>query len=222
MMTNLFSIFDPSTSQNLSMNWTILILLLILMSQMYWNTPSRIIMLIHIITSQISKEININIKNSNIKSTLIFISLFYFILFNNLSGMYPYIFTATSHLSITMNMAFPLWLSLMMWGWILNTNHMFTHLVPLGTPMLLSSFMVLIESISLIIRPITLSVRLTANMIAGHLLLSLLSSVSEKTPLLFLPSFLIINTLLCLEYAVAMIQSYVFITLTSLYLSEIN
>jgi len=102
------------------------------------------------------------------------------------------------------------------------TNHMFTHLVPLGSPIALRFFIVFIETVSNIIRPITLSVRLAANIIAGHLLLSLLRGLSEAIPSLFLPSSIVLAALLTLEYAVALIQSYVFITLMSLYLREIN
>nr|YP_009731508.1 ATP synthase F0 subunit 6 [Macrocheles muscaedomesticae]QHQ98526.1 ATP synthase subunit 6 [Macrocheles muscaedomesticae] len=222
MLMNLFSIFDPSTSPYFSMNWMILFIIFLLLPNMFWKCPSRVTFIFKNITLLVLKEININIKNHNMKSAIIFICLFYFILFNNIMGLYPYVFTATSHLSVSLMLAFPAWLTMMLWGWIINMNHMFTHLVPMGTPMMLTSFMVIIESISLIIRPITLSVRLTANMIAGHLLLSLLSNISEKMPTMYLPTFLIINTLLCLEYAVAIIQSYVFITLVSLYLSEIN
>jgi len=83
-------------------------------------------------------------------------------------------------------------------------------------------FIVFIESISNLIRPITLSVRLAANIIAGHLLLRLLREISENNPKLFPPTTLLLITLLTLEYAVALIQSYVFVTLTSLYLNEIN
>jgi F-type H+-transporting ATPase subunit a len=82
--------------------------------------------------------------------------------------------------------------------------------------------MVFIETVRNVIRPLTLSVRLAANIIAGHLLLSLLRGISENSPYIFLPTFLIIIILLCLEYAVAIIQRYVFITLISLYLNEIN
>jgi len=82
--------------------------------------------------------------------------------------------------------------------------------------------MVFIETIRNIIRPITLSVRLAANIIAGHLLLRLLRGLSERVPIVYVPSILVLICLLTLEYAVAIIQRYVFITLTSLYLTEIN
>nr|QHQ98539.1 ATP synthase subunit 6 [Macrocheles nataliae] len=221
MMTNLFSIFDPSTKFYFSLNWMIMIMIMIMIPFNFYFFPPRHYFSVLKLIQNINKEINTNIKKF-FKLSIMFLTLFLFIMISNLLGLYPYIFTSTSHLSISLTMALPLWIMIMLFGWISHTNHMFTHLVPLGTPMMLSSFMVIIETISNIIRPITLSVRLTANMIAGHLLLSLLSNISEKMPPLFIPSSIMISTLLFLEYAVSIIQSYVFIILMSLYLSEIN
>uniref|UniRef100_UPI0030E2E926 ATP synthase F0 subunit 6 n=1 Tax=Poecilochirus davydovae TaxID=3128885 RepID=UPI0030E2E926 len=221
-MTNLFSIFDPSTSSLFSMNWMSMCFPLILTPYMYWAFPSRVQMIFFILSNYIVNELKNNLTKNNFKTLIIFLSMFWFIMCNNLMGLYPYIFTATSHLVVTLTLALPFWILFMLYGWFNLTNHMFTHLVPLGTPMGLSFFMVFIETISNIIRPITLSVRLAANMIAGHLLLSLLSGISEAMPIMFIPSSIVLATLLTLEYAVAMIQSYVFITLMSLYLNEIN
>nr|AMX74008.1 ATP synthase F0 subunit 6 [Scydosella musawasensis] len=219
MMTNLFSSFDPSTSFNLSLNWLSLMCILFIPS-MYWIIPSRNQMLWNKIILTFHSELKI-ITNSS--STLIFISLFNIILFNNLMGLFPYIFTGTSHMMMNLALALPLWLSFMIYGWLNNTIHMLAHLVPLGTPNALMSFMVLIESISNIIRPGTLAIRLTANMIAGHLLLTLLGNTGSSMSLLLI-NILIIGQLLLftLELAVAMIQSYVFMILSTLYSSESN
>jgi F-type H+-transporting ATPase subunit a len=99
---------------------------------------------------------------------------------------------------------------------------MFTHLVPIGRPIALSFFMVFIETIRNIIRPITLSVRLAANIVAGHLLLSLLRNTCEAQKPIYLVVGTFLATLIILEYAVAAIQGYVFVTLISLYMSETN
>lgn len=99
---------------------------------------------------------------------------------------------------------------------------MITHLVPQGTPPILIPFIVCIESIRNIIRPITLSVRLSANIIAGHLLLTLIGSTGNILSIKNIPIILIIQLILViLETAVSIIQSYVFIILTSLYSREI-
>ena len=101
-------------------------------------------------------------------------------------------------------------------------NNLLAHLVPVGTPTFLIPIIVIIETISNIIRPITLSIRLAANMVAGHLLLTLLGSQGPN--LIFINLFLLIIgivLLLLLEVAVACIQSYVFTILRSLYLNEL-
>jgi F-type H+-transporting ATPase subunit a len=99
---------------------------------------------------------------------------------------------------------------------------MFIHLIPQGTPTVLIPFIVLIETIRNIIRPGTLAIRLSANIIAGHLLLTLLGNTGNSLST-FLISFLIFTQLLLLtlESAVAIIQAYVFTILSTLYSSEI-
>nr|ACA80347.1 ATPase 6 [Locusta migratoria] len=224
MMTNLFSTFDPSTNLfNLSLNWTSTFLGLLLIPSMSWLMPSRINILWNKMNLNLHNEFKTLLgKNSFQGSTLILISIFIMMLFNNFMGLFPYIFTSTSHMTLTFSIALPMWMSFMLFGWINNTNHMFTHLVPQGTPNALMSFMVLIETISNVIRPGTLAVRLAANMIAGHLLLTLLGNTGPSlTTSIML--FLIIGQmlLLILESAVAMIQAYVFSILSTLYSSEV-
>nr|YP_010567272.1 ATP synthase F0 subunit 6 [Trachylophus sinensis]UZC33501.1 ATP synthase F0 subunit 6 [Trachylophus sinensis] len=224
MMTNLFSSFDPSTNFNLSLNWMSIFLGLLLIPPMFWVIPSRINLLWIKIITTLHKEFKILMGNNNTQgSTLFFVSLFSFILFNNFLGLFPYIFTSTSHMTLTLALALPLWLSFMIYGWINNTIHMFAHLVPQGTPPVLMPFMVCIETVSNIIRPGTLAVRLSANMIAGHLLMTLLGNTGPAISLMF-TNFLIITQilLLILESAVSIIQSYVFAVLSTLYSSEVN
>jgi len=219
---NLFNIFDPTTSSIFRSNWLSLISPFLILPYIFWATPSRGQIFFFLVSNYIIKELKSNISKKNYKNLLLFSSIFWFILLNNIIGLYPYIFTSTSHLVITITIAMPLWLIFILFGWTKITNHIFTHLVPLGTPIALRFFIVLIESVSNLIRPITLSVRLAANIIAGHLLLSLLRNIREANSLIFLPSSIILIALLTLEFAVALIQRYVFITLTSLYLNEIN
>nr|WAX39159.1 ATP synthase F0 subunit 6 [Anaplecta sp. 4 ZQW-2020] len=225
MMTNLFSVFDPSTSiPSLNVNWLSTFIGLILMPSMYWMIPSRWHSMVSKITMTLHQEFKTLIphKESNKGASLLFISLFTMILFNNFMGLFPYVFTSTSHLSMTLSLALPLWLSFMLYGWFKNTNHMFAHLVPQGTPPVLMPFMVCIETISNIIRPGTLAVRLTANMIAGHLLLTLLGNTGQAINYLIAALIVTQVALLILESAVAVIQSYVFAILTTLYSSEVN
>nr|WKU83730.1 ATP synthase F0 subunit 6 [Alipumilio avispas] len=225
MMTNLFSVFDPSSSIfNLSLNWLSTFIGLLMIPSMYWFLPSRY----HLIWNKILLILHNEFKNllgtsSNSKGmTLMFTSLFSLILFNNFLGLFSYIFTSTSHLILTLTLALPLWLAFMIYGWINHTQHMFAHLVPQGTPPVLMPFMVCIETISNVIRPGTLAVRLTANMIAGHLLLTLLGNTGPSLSPIIITLLLITQILLLtLESAVAIIQSYVFTVLSTLYSSEV-
>lgn len=224
MITNLFSSFDPSTNIiNLSLNWLSTILSLLLIPITYWFIPSRFnIIWINIITT-LHKEFKTLLGPYNHKGrTILFISLFSLILFNNFIGLFPYIFTSTSHISITLALAIPLWVSFIIFGWINNTQHIFAHLVPQGTPPVLMPFIVIIETIRNIIRPGTLAVRLAANIIAGHLLLTLLGNTGPIINSIIIRILILVQILLLtLEFAVSIIQSYVFAILRTLYSSEV-
>nr|YP_010737971.1 ATP synthase F0 subunit 6 [Neopsylla specialis]WEQ92381.1 ATP synthase F0 subunit 6 [Neopsylla specialis] len=222
MMTNLFSIFDPMSSL-LSFNWLSTLLGLMFIPCSFWLIPNRMNQIWNFITLYLHNEFKVLLgNNSFLGSSFMFISLFSMILFNNFLGLFPYIFTSTSHMTLTLTLALPMWFSFMLYGWINHTQHMFTHLVPQGTPNLLMPFMVCIETISNIIRPGTLAIRLSANMIAGHLLLTLMGNTGNSLSMVIL--YLLIFSqmaLLILEVAVSMIQSYVFAVLSTLYSSEI-
>nr|ALO20601.1 ATP synthase F0 subunit 6 [Apocheima cinerarius] len=224
-MSNLFSIFDPSTNLfNLSINWISTLLGLIFIPYGFWLIPNRHYYFWNFILLKLHNEFKTLLKNNYFQgSTFIFISLFSFVLFNNFLGLFPYIFTSTSHLTLSLSISLPLWLSFMLYGWINNYQHMFAHMIPQGTPAILMPFMVLIETISNIIRPGTLAVRLTANMIAGHLLMTLLSSTGSNMASYMIMFLVVIQILLLiLESAVAIIQSYVIAILSTLYSSEVN
>nr|APX39536.1 ATP synthase F0 subunit 6 [Colaspidea globosa] len=224
MMMNLFSSFDPSTNFNTSLNWISTLIGMLMIPSIFWLIPSRSSMLWNKIIFTLHKEFKILISNSKSQgNTILMITIFSLILFNNFIGLFPYIFTSTSHMSLTLTLALPFWLSFMIFGWINHTIHMLAHLVPNGTPSILMPFMVCIETISNIIRPGTLAIRLSANMIAGHLLLTLLGNTGSSMSILMLNLLIIVQILLLiLESAVAMIQSYVFTVLTTLYSSEVN
>nr|WNK74773.1 ATP synthase F0 subunit 6 [Thaia sp. 1 NZ-2023b] len=217
MMTNLFSVFDPCTG-NLSLNWISSTIFIMLIPYKFWVMQNKLNMVLSKVTTTLGKEISMLMPYKG--TSMIMLSLFLFILINNLMGLMPYVFTSSSHLMFSLALALPLWLALMMFGWMNKNNSMFSHLVPSGTPAPLMPFMVMIETVSNIIRPGSLSVRLTANMIAGHLLMSLLGN-NTSTTILMISSILIFILLMIFELAVAMIQSYVFMTLSTLYSSEI-
>lgn len=225
MITNLFSVFDPSTTIfNISFNWLRTFIGLLIIPYSFWITPSRFNIFWNSINLTLFKEFKTLLgPNGKNGSSFLFISLFSLILFNNFLGLFPYIFTCTSHLTLTLTLALPLWLRFIIYGWLNNTQHIFAHLVPQGTPSVLIPFIVCIETISNVIRPGTLAVRLTANIIAGHLLLTLIGNTGNRMSA-FIITFLVLAqvALLTLEAAVAVIQSYVFAVLSTLYSSEVN
>nr|QTJ63468.1 ATP synthase F0 subunit 6 [Sycophaga agraensis] len=221
---NLFSIFDPMSSLNFSMNWLSSIYVILFFPNLYWMIPSRMQMIMHIILNKLILEfiMLMNFKK-NILNIIMFISMFTIILLNNFLGMFCYIFTSSSHLTFSISYSLTLWISYMLFGWIKNLNHMFIHLVPQGTPTILMPFMVLIETISNIIRPLTLAVRLSANMIAGHLLMTLISSTGSNLNFYILWIMLFSQSILVmLELSVSIIQAYVFTILSTLYSVETN
>lgn len=221
MITNLFSVFDPSTTIfNLSLNWIRIILGLFFIPYIYWLMPSRYNIIWNKLFNYIHLELKILLNRG--KNTFIFVSLFIFILFNNFLGLFSYIFTRTRHLTLTLTLSIPLWLRFIIYGWVNKTNHIFSHLVPLGTPGVLIPFIVCIETIRNVIRPGTLAIRLTANIIAGHLLLTLLRNNGPALPTILVSILLVVQiALLVLESAVAIIQSYVFTVLMTLYSREV-
>nr|AGI97868.1 ATP synthase F0 subunit 6 [Eriosoma yangi parasiticum]AGI97869.1 ATP synthase F0 subunit 6 [Eriosoma yangi parasiticum] len=216
-MMNLFNIFDPSTSLfNYQFNWLSTMIILIFMPNLMWILPNRINLMNLILFNNLNKEMLMLFKMKNIKApSFIFITLFMFIFFNNFLSLFPYIFSSSSHMIFSLSLALPFWLFFIILSMFKNFNKMIIHLIPLNTPLMLAPLMTIIETMSIFIRPLSLSIRLTANLIAGHLLMTLLNFNSMMIIIIFIQMFLMM-----FELCVAMIQSYVFSMLSSLYSSE--
>nr|WNH18609.1 ATP synthase F0 subunit 6 [Chilomycterus antennatus] len=158
------------------------------------------------------------------KWALILTSLMLFLITLNMLGLLPYTFTPTTQLSLNMAFAVPLWLATVIIGMRNQPTIALGHLLPEGTPTPLIPVLIIIETISLFIRPIALGVRLTANLTAGHLLIQLIATAAfvllPLMPTVALLTTTLLFLLTLLEVAVAMIQAYVFVLLLSLYLQE--
>nr|NP_008554.1 ATP synthase F0 subunit 6 [Chrysemys picta]YP_010940169.1 ATP synthase F0 subunit 6 [Chrysemys dorsalis]AAD21930.1 ATPase 6 [Chrysemys picta]WLN41537.1 ATP synthase F0 subunit 6 [Chrysemys dorsalis] len=171
-----------------------------------------------------TKQLMLPISKTGHQWSIILTSLMIMLLTTNLLGLLPYTFTPTTQLSMNMGMAIPMWLATVLTGLRNQPTKSLGHLLPEGTPILLTPTLIIIETISLFIRPLALGVRLTANLTAGHLLIQLTSTAT----LSLLPTMLTLSamttvvllSLTILELAVAMIQAYVFVLLLSLYLQE--
>nr|AFX68048.1 ATP synthase F0 subunit 6 [Bedotia sp. 'Ankavia'] len=171
-------------------------------------------------TQQIFQPINLG----GHKWATLLTSLMLFLITLNMLGLLPYTFTPTTQLSLNMAFAVPLWLATVIIGMRNQPTHALGHLLPEGTPTLLIPILIVIETISLFIRPLALGVRLTANLTAGHLLIQLIATAAfvllPLMPTIALLTSILLLLLTLLEVAVAMIQAYVFVLLLSLYLQE--
>lgn len=220
-MINLFSIFDPSSSPWLSLNWLRIMLIFYLLPYQFWLIPSRFNFIFTKIINYIFLEFK-TLLSYSFSNLILLLSLITFIFFNNFLGLFPYIFTASRHIRFSMSLSLSFWLGIIIYSLFKFLNDTLAHLTPQGTPFILMPFIVIIESIRLIIRPLTLAIRLSANIIAGHILLSLLGN---SGPLI--SSFLILSIILStqfllfiLEISVSIIQAYVFSILSTLYRRE--
>nr|APZ83072.1 ATP synthase F0 subunit 6 [Neophocaena asiaeorientalis sunameri] len=203
--------------------------LIIMLPALLFPTPNRLITnrMVAIqqwLTKLTSKQLMITHNLKGQTWSLMLISLFLFIASTNLLGMMPHSFTPTTQLSMNLGMAVPLWAGTVVMGFRNKMETSLAHLLPLGTPTFLIPMLVMIETISLFIQPLALAVRLTANITAGHLLLHLIGSATLALTSISLPTalitFIILTLLVILEFAVALIQAYVFTLLVSLYLQD--
>nr|YP_009184340.1 ATP synthase F0 subunit 6 [Chlamyphorus truncatus]ALO62362.1 ATP synthase F0 subunit 6 [Chlamyphorus truncatus] len=224
MNENLFASFATPTMMGLP-----IVALIIMFPSILFPSPkrlinNRIIALQQWLVNMILKQM-MNIHNTKGRTwALMLVSLITFIGTTNLLGLLPHTFTPTTQLSMNLAMAIPLWAGTVITGFRHKSKASLAHFLPQGTPIPLIPMLIIIETISLFIQPMALAVRLTANITAGHLLIHLiggatlaLMSISPTTASI---TFIILVLLTILEFAVALIQAYVFTLLVSLYLHD--
>lgn len=219
-----FETFDPMTLASKGGNWMVIFMAFWSLPPIFWQCSP----VLHVFTkaplTYVANELRAVISRLTVPGFLLnFVALFIFIAVINVIGLLPYVFTGSRHVIFTVALALPIWLGHMLFGATSTPTNVLAHFVPLGTPAPLIPFMVLIELTRRLIRPLTLSVRLAANMIAGHLLLALLGGVPATAG--WISAVLVLSALLLLlllERAVALIQAYVFSVLSTLYVEEVN
>nr|WKN81035.1 ATP synthase F0 subunit 6 [Amynthas aspergillum] len=225
MMPDIFSSFDPCMYNTLFPSNSIFMVtnmaLVLLIQTGYWMINTRqstfITPLKSTIFTQLSRTFTYQLKGASsiISSTFIILILI------NLMGMVPYTFSTSSHLIFTLSLGFPMWLSFILSSASLSPKKTIAHLLPDGAPDWLNPFLVIIETTSIVVRPLTLSFRLAANMSAGHIVLSLVGiyCASAWFTSMFGTTMLILTTLgyVLFEFAICLIQAYIFCLLLSLY-----
>jgi F-type H+-transporting ATPase subunit a len=186
--------------------------------------PGRLQSISEMFYEFIAKMIDDNVGHEGLRYFPFIFTLFMFILFGNLLGMIPYSFTFTSHIIVTFGMAIVIFFGVTVIGIWRHGFHFLTLFVPKGVPIGLMVVVVPIEVLSYLIRPMTLSIRLFANMMAGHTMLAIFAGfVAPLGAFYLVPGLLPIAldfALIFLELLVAVLQAYVFAILTTLYLAE--
>jgi F-type H+-transporting ATPase subunit a len=148
-------------------------------------------------------------------------SLFMFILFANLIGLLPYSFTFTSHIIVTFAMAIMIFLGVTVIGIVRHKLHFFSFFMPAGVPKIMAPILVPIEIVSYLSRPVSLSIRLFANMMAGHTMMKVFAGFVIPLGILGGWAPLAVDVALTgFEFLVAFLQAYVFTILTCLYLND--
>lgn len=147
-------------------------------------------------------------------------TIFMFVLVGNLLGMTPYSFTFTSHIIVTFAIAFVIFVGVTVLGFVKHGFGFFKFFVPPGTPLPLYPLLIPIEVISYLSRPISLSVRLFANMLAGHTLLKVIAGFVGLLGAFGVLPFVFVVALTGLEVLIAFLQAYVFAILTCLYIND--
>ena len=218
----LFEINISFTNSSLFMSLAIISVILLLLVSIKNQSliPSRLQSISEIFYEFIANMISDNIGEKGHKFFPLIFTLFAFILFGNLLGMLPYTFTFTSHIIVTFALAMFIFLFITLIGIFMHGFKFFGLFVPKGVPMLMLPLMIPIEIISYLSRPISLSVRLFANMMAGHTMLKIFAGFVFSLGIFGIAPLIVDVALTALEVLIAILQAYVFTILTCIYLNE--
>nr|QBA91994.1 ATP synthase F0 subunit 6 [Mesabolivar sp. ITV1036I2] len=214
---SLFSVFDPVCVGG-QFNWLSLVLPFLFLGGVYYHVKGGFNFVFGWMAESMNKLFKeLGGSNSGKVISFVVVSVMMYLIFSNVFGLFPFIFTHTAHPSFTLGVGMILWVVCVSMGWFKNFSMSSSHLVPEGSPLMLSFLLVIIESISHVIRPFTLSIRLAANMMAGHLIIGLVSGISLSN---FFSSLMLQSVLMILESGVAFVQGVVFSILLLLYTVE--
>nr|YP_009024208.1 ATP synthase F0 subunit 6 [Prosadenoporus spectaculum]AGL46786.1 ATP synthase F0 subunit 6 [Prosadenoporus spectaculum] len=227
MLSDIFSSFDEQNGNIVGsfFVWFFCVFFFFCLVSVFWVGSTRLnnffSIFVEYLWGQVSRSLG-----GGIRGFSFFIVLFFFFLvFCNFLGLVPYVFSSTSHLVITFSVAVPLWMSFLLSSLFWSPIGFFSHFLPSGAPSVLNPFLVLVETVSVCVRPITLSVRLAANMGAGHIVIGLIgtylvgsifsSGFCSGFFLYFIETFYFI-----FEFGICLVQGYIFSLLLVLYPDE--
>ena len=210
------------TNSSLSMIITVTFITLFLTFSVNTRSiiPSRVQLLSELCYNFIAQLLKDTIGNEGKKYFPFVFTIFMFVLIGNMVGMIPYSFTFTSHIIVTFALAAVVFIGVTVLGFVQHGFHYFTLLAPPGLPWYMLPILIPIELISYLSRPISLSVRLFANMLAGHTLLKVFAGFVIPLGLAGILPFAFIVALTGLEILIAFLQAYVFAILTCLYIND--
>jgi F-type H+-transporting ATPase subunit a len=201
---------------------------LILATRQRAMVPGRLQLMAELLYEFVANMVRENVGPQGRKYFPFVFTIFVFVLMGNMLGMIPYSFTFTSHIAVTAVLALFVFLAVTIFGIFNHGLHFFSLFSPPGVPFLLKLLVVPVEILSFIIRPVTLSVRLAANMIAGHMVLKVFAGFGASMFVAFGATGIFMGTVpmlftvlvVMLEVLIAFLQAYVFAILTCIYLKD--
>ena len=182
--------------------------------------PGRWQLLAELSYEFIAKMISDNIGKDGKPYFSFIFTIFMFVLFGNFLGMLPYSFTFTSHIAVTLTMAIVIFLLVTSIAFMKHGMHFFSFFLPAGVPIFLAPLMIAIEVISYFTRPFSLSIRLFANMMAGHTLLKVVGGFVFPLGILGAVPVAGLVAITGLEFLIAFLQAYIFTILTCIYIND--
>nr|DBA44227.1 TPA_asm: ATP synthase F0 subunit 6 [Cyathermia naticoides] len=201
--------------------WSTSFILLFISTMSFWTGPSRWNLFLKYLKTTISSLIKVSTGKHLAYFSLSMVSLFIMILFLNLCSLISYTFGETSHLAITLSLSLPLWVTLIISGINHDPQKVIASLLPSGAPSGLNPFLILIETVSIGVRPLILALRLGANLTAGHIVMAIIGGFLESAILSCSSSMILCAVFeafyTIFEFGISFIQAYIFALLLILY-----
>lgn len=182
--------------------------------------PKRLQAAAELLYNFVTEMVSDNAGDNGKKYAPFIFTIFMFVLTCNLFGMIPYSFTVTSHIAVTFALAAFIFVLITLIGFIRHGFHFFSLFLPSGVPAVMSPLIFVIELFTYLVRPFSLSLRLAANMTAGHVVLKVIAGFVIMFPFISIAPFAMLVALTGFEIFIAMLQAYIFTILTCVYLND--